>query len=114
LLGALAVPRAVHAGVSEEIRVGLIGGRGSGAVNDALGAEPRAKLVAVGDAFSDRAQAALDLLRGDEKSAPRIAVEPERVFVGFDAFKQVIDSGVDVITGRVFSQFPAPRLEFVF
>jgi predicted dehydrogenase len=99
VLGALAMPRAVHAGVDETIRVGLVGcgGRGSGAAIDALAADPQAKLVAIADTFADKAKEALEVMKLDEKYAPRIDVSPERVFVGFDAYKQLIDSGVDVV-----------------
>jgi predicted dehydrogenase len=99
LLGALAAPRAVHAGVDETIRVGLVGcgGRGSGAAIDALAADPQARLVAVADAFADRAQDMLDLLKTDESYGSQITVDADRVFVGFDAYKQLIDSGVDVV-----------------
>jgi predicted dehydrogenase len=99
MLGALAVPRSVHAGTDETLRVGLVGcgNRGSGAVTDALSADPQAKLVAIADAFADRAQACLAQLKSDEKFAPGVQVDPDRVFVGFDAYKQLIDSGVDVV-----------------
>ena len=57
-VGAMAVPRAVHAGVSEKMRIGLIGcgGRGTGAAENALNASPDNVLVAVGDAFEDYAE----------------------------------------------------------
>jgi predicted dehydrogenase len=99
LLGALAAPRAVHAGVDETLRVGVVGcgGRGSQAAIDALAADPQAKLVAIADTFADRAKEALELLKTDEEFGSRIAVDPDRVFVGFDAYKQLIDSGVDVV-----------------
>src|SRR3954468_20869719 len=99
LAGTLVVPRAVHAGVSEKMRIGLIGcgGRGTGAAENALNASPENVLVAVGDAFPDFAQASLDKLKRIEACKDRVQVSPDHVFVGFDAYKQVIDSGVDVI-----------------
>jgi predicted dehydrogenase len=99
VLGALAWPQAAHAGVDETLRVGLVGcgGRGMGAALDALAADEQARLVAVADAFADRATACLDSLKADEKFGSRIGVDADRVFVGFDAYKQLIDSGVDVV-----------------
>ena len=99
LAGTLAVPRAVHAGVSETIKVGLIGcgGRGTGAAQNALHASPNNVLVAVGDAFADFAQSSLDKLRRFPECKDQVKVEPSHVFSGFDAYKQVIDSGVDVV-----------------
>src|SRR5687767_12810882 len=98
-LGALALPKSVHAGGSETLRVGLVGcgGRGAGAATDALKADPHAELVAVADTFADRAAEALKLIKSDKAAAERVRVEPDRVYTGFDGYKQLIDSGVDVV-----------------
>jgi predicted dehydrogenase len=99
LASTLAVPRAVHAGVSEKLRIGLIGcgGRGTGAAQNALDASPENVLVAVGDTFADFAKTAVDKLRRVENVKDRVQVSDDHVFTGFDAYKQVIDSGVDVV-----------------
>lgn len=99
LAGTLAAPRVVHAGVSETLRIGLIGcgGRGIGAAQNALHADQDNVLVAVGDAFADQAQAGADRLRRFEDVKDQVRIEPDHVFSGFDAYKQVIDSGVDVV-----------------
>ncbi len=99
LAGTLAVPRAVHAGASETLRIGLIGcgGRGSSAARNALDASPHNVLTAVGDAFADAAQRSVNQLRRDEKYKDRVQVSEDYIFAGFDAYKQVIDSGVDVV-----------------
>ena len=93
-----AVSHAFAAG-SDVLRVGLIGcgGRGTGAASQALRADPAVKLVAMGDAFEDRLGQSLDTLTKDEQIAAKIDVPPGRRFVGFDAYKQVIASGVDVV-----------------
>jgi myo-inositol 2-dehydrogenase/D-chiro-inositol 1-dehydrogenase len=94
-----------RAGVSE-LRVGVVGcgGRGTGAVVQALRADPGAVLWAMGDVFPEkiescRGYAASDLAEDhDERSvAQKTTVPAERRFGGFDAYKGVIDSGVDVI-----------------
>jgi predicted dehydrogenase len=99
LASTLAVPRAVHAGVSETIKIGLIGcgGRGTGAAQNALHASPNNELVAVGDAFADFAQSSLRQLRRFPECKDQVKVEADHIFSGFDAYKQVIDSGVDVV-----------------
>lgn len=99
-LAAMAIPKMVHAaGADETLRVGLVGcgGRGSAAAIDALHADQHAKLVAIGDTFEDRAQLALKQIKRDEKVGDRCAVPPDNIFSGFDAYKQVVDSGVDVV-----------------
>src|SRR5215471_2289296 len=92
-LAALAAPKNVHAAASEELKVGLIGcgGRGSGAASQALKADSKVKLWAMGDAFEDRLELSLNSLQKIEEVAPKLAVEKERRFVGFDAYKNVID-----------------------
>jgi predicted dehydrogenase len=93
-LAALALPRNVHAGASEELKVGLIGcgGRGSGAASQALKADSKVKLWAMADAFEDRIELSLNSLQKIEEVAPRLDVSKERQFIGFDAYKHVIDS----------------------
>lgn len=93
---AVAAAPAVHAGHTDTLRLALIGcgGRGSGAARDALTADKGVKLVAVADVFADQAQAAVTNLH---KLFPdRVDVAPDRVFVGFDAYKQAIDAA-DVV-----------------
>lgn len=89
----------VHAAGSDVLRIGLIGcgGRGTGAAAQALNADPNVKLVALGDMFADRLQNCLNSLNRDKAIAAKIDVKPDHCFVGFDAYKQVIDSGVDVV-----------------
>ncbi len=86
-----------HAAGSGTIRVGLIGcgGRGTGAAEQAMRAGNDVKLVALGDMFREQ----LDASRSHLKKAggERYDVADERCFVGFDAYKQVIASGVDVV-----------------
>ncbi|MSR57293.1 MAG: Gfo/Idh/MocA family oxidoreductase [Planctomycetaceae bacterium] len=97
LAGRLA-PSAFAAG-SDVLKVGLVGcgGRGSGAAVQALNADPHVKLTAMGDAFADKLQSSLAALRGHPEIGNKVAVDSEHQFVGFDAYKQVIDSGIDVV-----------------
>lgn len=90
---------AVHASGSDVLRIGLIGcgGRGTGAAIQALSAETQVKLTAMGDAFEDRLLSSLKSLQKEEALASQIDVPPERRFVGFDAYQEVIASGVDVV-----------------
>ena len=99
LASTLAAPRAVHAGVNETVRVGLIGAgsRGTSAAENALNASKDNVLVAVGDAFDDVGRRSVKKLRRLEHCKDRVQVDDDRVFSGFDAYKEVIDSGVDVV-----------------
>lgn len=90
---ALALPRSAHAAGSDLLKVGLIGcgGRGSGAATQALRADPNVKLWAMADAFGDRLQTSLKALGRIEDLAHKVEVPPERQFVGFDGYQQVIE-----------------------
>src|SRR5262245_2452062 len=111
-LAALAAPRNVHAAASEELKVGLIGcgGRGSGAASQALKADSKVKLWAMADAFEDRLDLSLNSLQKIDEVAPKLAVDKERRFVGFDAYKQVIDC-CDVVLLCTPPQFRPLHLE---
>jgi myo-inositol 2-dehydrogenase/D-chiro-inositol 1-dehydrogenase len=93
----LVFPGGVHAAGSGTLKVGLIGcgGRGTGAASNALKADTNVKLVAMGDAFPDRLQTSLENLEKVAKG--KVDVAQEKRFTGFDAYKQVIASGVDVV-----------------
>lgn len=89
----------VHGAGNDTLRVGLIGcgGRGTGAAAQALTADPNVKLVAMADAFRDRLDGSLSSLRAQTEIASRVDVGPDRQFVGFEAGRQLIASGVDVV-----------------
>lgn len=98
--GTIAFPSAVHAaGGDDVLRVGLIGcgGRGTGAARQALLADDKVKLVAMGDAFADRLQLSLKSLSVEKEIAGRIDVPREQQFVGFDAYQDVLATDVDVV-----------------
>ena len=90
-LAGVAIPR-VHAAEDNTIRLALIGcgGRGSGAVRDAMESpNGPVKLVAMGDFFKGRLEASHHNLK--EMFPDRVDVPPERQFVGFDAYRKAID-----------------------
>ena len=87
----------VHGGVQDHktLLVGLIGcgGRGTGAAENCLTSSPDVELIAMGDFFENR-------LQGSRKRLQKIKgykVEDANCFVGLDAYKKVINSGVDMV-----------------
>ncbi|MEA3211838.1 MAG: myo-inositol 2-dehydrogenase / D-chiro-inositol 1-dehydrogenase [Chthoniobacter sp.] len=83
------------------IRIALVGcgGRGSGAANQALNADPGTVLVAMADAFKDRLETSLNNLRATFKEKPeKVKVTPETSFIGLDAIDKVLAMpDVDVV-----------------
>ncbi len=99
VIGNLSLAPAVHAAGSDRIKVGLIGcgGRGSGAAENVLSAAPGVHIVALGDVFADRLQAARDQLtkfaaqKEIQERGNAIDLPESRCFVGLDAYDKVIN-----------------------
>jgi myo-inositol 2-dehydrogenase / D-chiro-inositol 1-dehydrogenase len=94
------VARGAWAGGSDTLRIGVIGsgGRGTGAALNALEADPSTQITALADLFADRLAAARDGLAGLEGFGTRATVGDEQCYVGFDAYKQLLESApVDVV-----------------
>jgi predicted dehydrogenase len=109
----------------EKLRAGLVGcgGRGTQAVVDMLTGNENVELVAMGDLFEDHLEGSLRQLRdpkyvarhagitvereGQPKTMtaedlvasiqPRIKVEPDHHFVGFEAYKKIATADVDIV-----------------
>ena len=98
-LAGLSIARSAHAAGSAQIRVALIGcgGRGNGAIENCLEADEAIKVVAVADAFEDKAAKAAERLRTHKQYASRVDIPQDRVFAGLDAYQKAIDSGCDMI-----------------
>lgn len=103
LAGAVVMPgiltsKTRAASPGDTIKVGLVGcgGRGTGAANQALGADQNVKLTAMGDMFESQLKTSLSSLRA-QHPATKFDVTPESQFTGPDAFRKVIDSGVDLV-----------------
>ncbi len=84
-------------GSANKLRVGLIGcgSRGAGAALNALNADDNVELAAMADLFESNLQSSLNQLR--EKAPGKVNVTPQRCFLGFDAYRQLIQSDVDVV-----------------
>ena len=101
--GAIAAPHfftsSSHAASpGETLKVGLIGcgGRGTGAAAQALKADSNIELFAVGDVFERALSGSIKAVAA-EAGADKVKVKPENMFVGLDAYRKVINSGVDVV-----------------
>jgi len=114
-------PELVRGAGKEKIRFGLVGcgGRGTAAAVNLMTADPNVEIVAMGDIFEDKLEVSLRQLRDPKyvqrnagPSAPflnttanelissitsRVKVDPEHHFIGFDAYKKIIASDVDLV-----------------
>lgn len=76
------------------LKAGLIGcgGRGTGAAQNFVEAGDGLTITAMGDLFADKLEASRAELKGYG-----IEVPDDHCFVGFDSYKKVIDSDIDVV-----------------
>ena len=88
----------VYAAGSDILKVGLVGagGRGTGAASQALHADEKTELVAVADAFAERAVASLGRLKADKSIVDQIKVGDDDIHGGLDGYKAVIEKS-DVV-----------------
>ncbi len=96
--GAAAAAMALPAAQNEPtLKVGLVGcgGRGTGAAENCMKSAPNVQLIALGDMFPERITRAQRHLGALE--LPGYKVNANFCFSGFDAYKRVLDSGVDLV-----------------
>ncbi len=85
----------VHAGENNTIKIALVGcgGRGSGAILQALSTAGPTKLVALADIFKERLNNTLQgVVQHFKENSDKIDCPQERHFIGFDAYKKAIDA----------------------
>lgn len=83
-----------------KLKIGVVGtgGRGGGAMLNALAADDKVELYAMGDLYLEEAQKKLEMVRKNSVSQGKISdTLDSRVFGGIDSYEKVIDAGVDVI-----------------
>ncbi len=117
-----ALSKGASGAASGRLKAGIVGcgGRGTQAVVNLLSGNPDVELVAMADLFEDHLESSLKQLRDpqfiarniERKGAfdvtpaspelvrsvqARVAVQPDRHFVGFDAYSRLINSDVDIV-----------------
>ena len=113
-LAGASVPGA-YAAEDNTIRLALVGcgGRGSGAVGDALSSKNGpTKLVAMADVFEDRLSRSYKSLK--DMFGKRVDVPPDQRFIGFDAYRKAIDClrPGDIMIQTTHSAFRSIHLEY--
>jgi myo-inositol 2-dehydrogenase / D-chiro-inositol 1-dehydrogenase len=88
--------RSAHAAGGDGLKLALIGcgGRGAGAANQALSADPGTRLVAMADIFPNRLETSLSALRAQHPE--QVAVADSAKFTGFDGYQHAI-AAADVV-----------------
>lgn len=95
-------PELVRGQGREKLTAGVVGfgGRGRQAAVDLMTADDRVELTTIGDLFEDNLERNLAWARDAQRHPriqDRIKVEPDRRFTGFEAYKKVVASDVDIV-----------------
>ncbi len=94
----LSMARSANAGGSDTVRIGLVGcgGRGSGAAQQAMNTTSgNVELVAVGDVFENFMNSAIN--RNRNAHGDKVKVTDDTSFIGFDSYKRVLDSDIQLV-----------------
>src|SRR5438270_6351353 len=102
-------PELVRGAANEKLRAGLIGcgGRGTQAMENILTGCDNVEIVALADIFEDRMETSIRRTQGlKPEFSGRFKVDPEHRFIGFDAYKKLIASDIDIV---MLATYPAYR-----
>jgi predicted dehydrogenase len=88
-----------HAQRSEKIKVGMLGcgGRGRGAMQNCLDADPAVEIIAMADLFEGQAKSARDQLLRNENNKDRVKVNDDHIFSGFDCHEKLAKCEADLL-----------------
>ena len=101
--GAFAIvkPELVRGAGKERLKAGLVGcgGRGTQAIADLLTGDENVEIVAMADIFEDKMENSMKRLKEKlpPQAAGRVKVAPDHRFIGFDAFRKLAASDVDIV-----------------
>ncbi|HYW46376.1 MAG TPA: Gfo/Idh/MocA family oxidoreductase [Bryobacteraceae bacterium] len=102
-------PQLVRGAGDERLKAGLVGtgSRGTEAVRNILTGCPNVEITAMADIFEDRLEGSLrTLAKLPPELSSRVKVDAEHRFTGFEAYRKVINSGVDIV---MLATYPAYR-----
>ena len=96
---------------NDVLKVGLIGcgGRGTGAANQAMNADSKVILTAMADIFPDRLEQSYNALK--EENPEKLQVPEDQKYIGFDSYKKVLETDVDIVILTTPPSFRPGHLE---
>ena len=93
-------PELVRGAGNEKLKAGLIGcgGRGTQAMENILTGCDNVEIVALADVFEDRMESSIRTTKAlKPELSSRFKVDAEHRFVGFDSYKKLVASDVDIV-----------------
>ncbi len=93
ITSSLPIQSMAQTGTVEKLKLAVVGcgGRGTGAVVQALTADPDVELVAMADAFKDQVETSLKAIQEHFEGTDHINIKEKNLFDGFDAYKKATD-----------------------
>ena len=91
------IPLVYAGGQEATLKVGLVGcgGRGTGAADNVLDSSENVQITALADMFPDKIEKTRKVLKA--KDHPGVKIQDDFCFSGFDAYKKILDSGIDYV-----------------
>jgi predicted dehydrogenase len=88
-----------HAQGSDRIKVGMLGcgGRGRGAMQNCLDADPAVEIIALADLFERQVKGARDGLMKREQNKDRVKVNDDHMYWGFDCYEKLAACEADLL-----------------
>jgi myo-inositol 2-dehydrogenase/D-chiro-inositol 1-dehydrogenase len=99
----LVIPSYAYAQGSDTLKVGLIGcgGRGTGGIIQNMQSAPGMQLIALGDLLPERLASCRQQITQQSAAIPAVAaankLKDDMCFTGFDAYKKVLATDVDIV-----------------
>lgn len=100
-LGYLSLAPYLHAALPQTdnriLKIGLVGcgGRGLGAIQNALDADPNTIVWALADVFEERTKIGNELLT--KQYSGRVQLDKSRIFHGLDCYKKILETDIDIV-----------------
>jgi len=94
------IARGAYAGGRDSVKVGIIGcgGRGTGAGVNSLQANEATRITALADVFPERVESCRKNIQGQEAAkGGRADIPDDLCFTGFDAYKKLLATELDVV-----------------
>jgi len=84
---------------SDRIKVGMLGcgGRGNGAIENCLEADPGVEIIALADLFEGQVKSTRDRFAKNEKYKDRVKVNDDHMFWGFDCHEKLAKCDADLL-----------------
>ena len=88
-----------HAQGSEKIKVGMLGcgGRGNGAIQNCLEADPAVEIIALADLFEGRVRGTRDNFARKEQFKDRVKVDDDHMYWGYDCHEKIANCEADLL-----------------